>query len=301
MPINAHPEFLAAEKEYLSAQNIGDKIEKLKKMISLAPSHKGAENLRAELKTRLKILIEKNEKNRKKGKGRAGIKKEDMQAVLVGKANSGKSMLISALTNIHANISEIPFATKIPLIGMMNHRNVLVQIIEVPAIGSEYYDRGLVNTADLIVAVVDDISQIDEIAGRLSGTAGNVLIAFNKIDMLNDAERRKIEARLKSRKLNFMMISALTGENLNAFKEKIFSSFDKLRIFTKEPGRPKSEKPVIVSRNSDVKDVAEKILKGFSKNVTETKIWGPSSKFPGQKVGLNHIVKDMDIVEFKTR
>ena len=62
MPINAHPEYLAAEKEYLAAYALEDKIEKLKKMISVSPSHKGAENLRAQLRNRLKRLIEKQEK-----------------------------------------------------------------------------------------------------------------------------------------------------------------------------------------------------------------------------------------------
>ena len=52
---------------------------------------------------------------------------------------------------------------------------------------------------------------------------------------------------------------------------------------------------------STIKDAAEKILKGFSRKVVETKIWGPSSKFGGQIVGLNHELKDMDIIEFKTR
>jgi len=47
--------------------------------------------------------------------------------------------------------------------------------------------------------------------------------------------------------------------------------------------------------------VAEKILKGFSEKVKETKIWGPSSKFPGQIVGLNHKLRDLDVVEFKTK
>jgi len=58
MPINAHPEYFAAEKEYLLAQSLEEKIEKLKKLISLAPHHKGAENLRAQLKTRLKKFQE---------------------------------------------------------------------------------------------------------------------------------------------------------------------------------------------------------------------------------------------------
>ena len=36
------------------------------------------------------------------------------------------------------------------------------------------------------------------------------------------------------------------------------------------------------------------------KNVKYAKLWGPSSKFPGQRVGLKHTVKDKDIVEFIT-
>ena len=48
------------------------------------------------------------------------------------------------------------------------------------------------------------------------------------------------------------------------------------------------------------KDVAEKIFHGFSKQIKETFVTGPSSKFPNQKVGLKHEVKDQDTVEFFT-
>ena len=77
--------------------------------------------------------------------------------------------------------------------------------------------------------------------------------------------------------------------------------FEKLRVYTKEPGKEKSKNPIIFEPGATTKDVAEKILKGFSKKVKETKIWGPSSKFPGQIVGLNHKLKDLDVVEFKTK
>ena len=43
------------------------------------------------------------------------------------------------------------------------------------------------------------------------------------------------------------------------------------------------------------------ILKGLSKSVTRAKVWGPSSKFPGQIIGLNHTLKDKDIIEFQTK
>jgi ribosome-interacting GTPase 1 len=88
---------------------------------------------------------------------------------------------------------------------------------------------------------------------------------------------------------------------LDELKEKLFKSFEKLRIFTKEPGKEKSKIPIILEPGATAKDVAEKISKGFSQKVRETKIWGPSSKFPGQTFGLNHKLKDLDVIEFKTR
>ncbi len=301
MPINAHPEYLAAEKEYLAAYALEDKIEKLKKMISVSPSHKGAENLRAQLRNRLKRLIEKQEKGRKTGKGTyTGIKKEDLQAVIIGFSNSGKSALISELTNAKPVISNVRFSTTTPIVGMMSHQGVSIQLIEIPAIESEYYDKGLVNTADTIIILVTDLSEIEEIKKRIEKAKGKEIIVFNK-KYLESLNYRKISASLASKKYNFVIVSIEKKEGLEELKEKIFQSFDKIRIFTKEPGKEPSKKPIILEPDSSVKDVAEKILKGFAKKVVETKIWGPSSKFPGQKIGLKHKLKDKDVVEFKTR
>ena len=106
---------------------------------------------------------------------------------------------------------------------------------------------------------------------------------------------------MQSKKYNYIIVDLSSQKNFNDLKLRIFLDSKKIRAYTKEPGKPKSEKPVILEMDSTVKDIAEKILKGFSAKVKETKIWGPSSKFAGQKVGLNHILKDLDVVEFKTR
>jgi ribosome-interacting GTPase 1 len=301
MPINAHPEYLAAEKEYEAAQTLENKIEKLKKMISHAPAHKGGENLRKQLKTRLKKFLEKKDKAKKSGKSsKIGIKKEDMQAVIIGLSNSGKSSLLNNLTNAQPKISDTQFTTTYPLIGMMSHNGVSIQLIENPAIESEYYDKGLANTGDTLLIIVENLDQIDQIKKDLKKSYGKQIIVLNKIDKLSENEKRKISATLASKKHNFVLVSNRTKEGYEELKNKIFESFDKIRIFTKEPGKEASKRPIILEPETTVKEVAEKILKGFSKRVKETKIWGPSSKFAGQKIGLKHKLKDMDIVEFKT-
>jgi hypothetical protein len=302
MPINAHPEFTAAEGEYLKAKSTDEKIEKLKKMISYAPAHKGGENLRAQLKTRLKKLLEQKEKSRKLGKSsKVGIKKEDMQAVIIGKTNSGKSSLLNALTNAKSDISYSSFSTTSPIIGMMHYDGANIQIIENPAIESEYYDKGLTHTTDVLLTLINSLEDIKETDIIRENFDKKSIIVFNKSDLLNENEKRKIQSTLQSRKYNFVMVSSLTEEGLEELKEKLFNSFGKLRIYTKEPGKEKSKRPIILDPGAKTRDVAEKILKGFSQKVRETKIWGPSSKFSGQIVGLNHKLKDLDVVEFKTR
>ncbi|MEK6926578.1 MAG: GTPase [Nanoarchaeota archaeon] len=296
---NQSPFYKQVEAKFLAAHTNEEKLKWLEEMIKECPKHKSSEKMLANLKTRYIKLKEKIEGIKKAGKSskKQGIKKEDMQAVIVGLTNSGKSSLLNILTNTSPEIAFYELTTKKPLVGMMPYAGMQIQIIEIPALKSEYYDKGLVNSADTILILVNNLEEITEIEKEISSNKGKKIVVFNNKFNL---EIRKLEATLKSRKYNFCIINTKT-EDVDELKEKIFQSFDKIRVFTKEPGKPKSDRPIILHPNSNVKNVAEKILKGFSNLVKETKIWGPSSKFPGQKVGLAHILKDLDVVEFKTR
>jgi len=302
MPTNASPQFTKAQGKFLNAKNDEERLIFLDEMLREAPKHKSSENLLANLRTRRKRLETQIKKSKKAGKtSRVGIKKEDMQIVIVGKTNSGKSSLLNSLTNAGSKISYASFSTNSPKIGMMYSDGTGIQIIENPAIESEYYDRGITHTTDIILILINSLEEIKEIEGLVGNEGRKKIIVFNKSDLLNENEKRKIQSTLQSKKYNFSIISSLTGEGLEELKEKLFGSFEKLRIYTKEPGKEKSKRPIILEPGATPRDVAEKILKGFSQKVRETKIWGPSSKFSGQIVGLKHKLKDLDVVEFKTR
>lgn len=304
MPINAHPDYIAAEGEYLKAETLEERIDKLKVMISLAPGHKGAENLRAQLRSRLKKFQEQQDKQKRSGKSsKVGIRKDEMQAVIIGKTNSGKSSLLNILTNASPKISQHKFTTNQPAIGMMSYATTSIQLIEIPATDSEFYDKGIVYTADTVLLLAQNLDEVKELLEILR-TNGKVILVINKSDQLSDNEKRKLRATLKSKykKYEFVIISTKTKENISELKDKLFQSFGKLRVYTKEPGKePDKNRPMIMEPNDTVQDCSEKILKGFSKRVVQVKIWGPSSKFPGQIVGMRHKVKDLDIVEFKTK
>lgn len=300
---NQSPAYQKAQGKFLSAITDEEKINALEEMIKECPKHKSSENMLANLKTRYKKLKNQIIKAKKSGKGRKkGIKKEEMQTVVIGMTNSGKSSLLSILTNAKPKTSEYNFTTKSPEIGIMNYPpGVQIQLIEIPAIESDYYDKSIANTADTILILVTNLEQINNIRNKLDRTKGKKIIVFNKIDSLDNEKKRKVYATLQSKKFNFILISTKTKEGIDGLKEKIFKDLDKIRIYTKEPKKEKSKKPIIMEKNSTVKEVAEKILTGFSEKVKETKIWGPSSKFSGQIIGLGHKLKDLDVVEFKTK
>ena len=294
MPINVNdPKYVEAEKEYHESLNSEEKLMALKKMISHMPKHKSAENLRQQLTTRRKKLEQEIEKKKKSGKGgKIGIRKEDMQAVIVGKTNSGKSSLLALLTNAHPKISPNKFTTTNSIIGMMGYETTNIQLIEVPAIDSEYYDKGIVYTADSVLVIINKFEELEEFYKKIR-TNGKKIVVFNKIDLFSEQEKRKIQSKLQSKKYNFVITSTKTKEGIKELKEILFKSFKKLRIYTKEPGKnPDKKRPMILNPGCNVEDVAEKILKGFSKKIKEVRIWGPSSKFSGHIVGLKHKVKD---------
>ena len=303
---NQSPAYQKAQGKFLSAQTLEEKIAALEEMIKECPKHKSSENMLANLKTRYKKFKSQLIRSKKSGKStKIGIKKEEMQAVIIGFTNTGKSSLLSVLTNAKPKISlneGVVFSTKTPEIGIINYSSgTQVQLIEIPAFKSEYYDKGLTNTADVILILITKLDQINEIQKNLEKAYGSKIIVFNKIDLLDDSKKRKIGANLQSKKYNFVLISTKTKEGFEELKSKIFQGFNKIRVYTKEPKKEKSEKPIIMEQNSTVKNVAEKILTGFSEKVKLIRIWGPSSKFSGQIVGLNHKLKDLDVVEFKTK
>ena len=298
MTTNPSPEYGHALKKYNAAQTKEEQLVCLQEMLRTMPQHKSAESLRANLRTRYKKLQESIEKSKKSGKGgKVGIKKESMQACIVGFPNSGKTSLFRILTN-QGKPSPVPYSTREAEAGAFIYQGCNIQIIDMPPFPNE--DKSSLNITDTIILVVDNISQIKEADQFLSKTIGQKIIVLNKIDCFSEDEKRKLFATLQSKKIPAIPISTFSLEGIEELKKKLLDSFPIVRIYLKEPKKPASETALIMDPGASVKDVAEKILKGFSKKVKKVRVTGPSAKFSEQVVGLDHIVKDKDVVEFQT-
>jgi len=300
---NQSPFYQRAEQEYHEATSDEERIACLEIMMKEVPKHKSSENMRKNLTNRYKKLKAGLEKQKKSGKGgQAGIKKADMQCVLAGFPNTGKSTIFKILTRQDAKISPHPFTTYQPQLGTFQYEDAQIQIIDdAPFPG---HNKSIINSTDTILLIIDDIAQIKKTEDHLYRAKGKIITIFNKIDTLSENEKRKLEANLKSKfkKLDYTFFSNKpTKLEIEKLKQKIFETFPIIRIYTKEPRKPASKEPMILKEKSTVTDAAEKILKGLSKKIKKAKIWGPSSKFGGQMVGLEHQLKDKDIVELQSK
>ncbi|MGQ9759889.1 MAG: GTPase, partial [Candidatus Methanomethylicaceae archaeon] len=110
----------------------------LQEFISTIPEHKGNEKMRGYLRKRLAQLKMEMEEQRKRkvggGWGGFSIKKEGAaQIVMLGLTGSGKSSLLTRVTNAKAEVSGHPFTTRaIP--GMMQYEDIQFQLVDMPAI-----------------------------------------------------------------------------------------------------------------------------------------------------------------------
>ncbi len=294
MPINAGPEYFAAEKRYSEARTTEQKIAALQDMIRTAPKHKGAEHLLADLRKRLsKLKREALIERRKTHKPKFIIRKEGAaQICIIGLTNSGKSTLLNSLTNAHVEVSEHPYTTKEPKVGMMLYNDLQFQLIEIPSsFNSE--SPGLLHSCDLIIPVMDSTQS-----------------PYKQKDYLTEILKKN---RLESKKMIFVKnkskvcgldqaivcIDAKSGTGLEELKEKIWQNLNLIKVYTKSPRKPKDIPALALEKNSTVENIAKEIHKDFIKTFKFARIFN-STKFSGKKVGLDYKLHDNDVVEIHT-
>ncbi len=279
MPTNVTHEYENAEKKFFEAETIPAKLEALQEMLSTVPKHKGTENLRVEIKqkiSKLKALLAK-EKQQRKGKGfQIGVKKEGAaQVILIGKTNSGKSYVLSKLTNAKPLIADYEFSTKLPEVGTMDYKGIKIQVVEIPAIVEDFVDKGkgplylgIIRTADLVI-VVD-----------------------------RDSSKNFIVSELEKGGVNFKGLVVKNKDlDFSDLKEKIWKRLDLIYVYTKSPGKKKDDPPVSLKKGESVRDLAGHVHKDFIQKFKYARIWGSSAKHDGMSVGLNHVLKEGDVVE----
>jgi ribosome-interacting GTPase 1 len=324
LPTNLSPEAAAARSEYMQASSLEEQIRTLKEYIALVPKHKGTENLLYNLKKRLsKLQFDLEKKLEKVKKGRAAtvspfsIKKEGAgQVVVIGITNAGRSSLMNILTNVDAEIADYDFTTQLPVIGMMAYEDILVQLIEMPAIFEDMNVKGgngrqilsAIRNADIILLIIDlsknPLDQMDLIINELESAnirlnmskfpvtitktgQGGVVVIFQGQRI--ESNRKDIVELLQERKIH----NAVVKISDNCSKENVLDALN---------SNIANRKAIIVANKGDI-DGSKKNFRLLTKKYSQIFPINPVST--KKKIGFlslqDEIFKQLDIIRVYTK
>ncbi len=144
-------------------------------------------------------------------------------------------------------------------------------------------------------ATIDDIE--DAILENVALYKPTMVVA-NKID-LPGARQTGLEMKPQIlQSVPITLTSCFTGEGLSKIACALFGCLGIIRVYTKEPNEPKpSERPFVVRAGTTVRELARNIHSHLANKYRYSRIWGPTSKFAGERVGPDHVLGDGDIVE----
>jgi uncharacterized protein len=153
-----------------------------------------------------------------------------------------------------------------------------------------------VNNANVVVR--DDL--VDHLAGNRVYIPAVCLV--NKVDLVGEEKYREVEAWLKEQGFPAIPLAASKGWGVDKAKDFIFDNLHFIRVYLKPRGQEADMvEPLIVKQDTDVGQVCDILHREFRKKFRYANVWGESAKFPGQTVGIDHKLKDQDILTIVTR
>jgi small GTP-binding protein len=145
------------------------------------------------------------------------------------------------------------------------------------------------------VVIREDITSdqlIDFVAGNK--IYADSITIINKIDLVDKEFLKQLRTKVKSK---FINVSADSGINVDLLKDKIYDHLKFIRVYMRpKGGKTDFKEPYIVRKNSTIGEICDKIHRRMRKQFRYALIWGNSVKFEGQRVGINHVLQDKDVL-----
>ena len=327
MPANLPPEYHEIEKELRTARTPQEKIGIYERLIAVIPHHKGTDKLIAMY--RAKIAKAREEMQRRPSTAKHGpthkVERSGAgQVVLVGPPNSGKSLLVKALTGAEPEVADYPFTTRLPSPYMMPYENVKVQLVDTPPATAEYMESWfpeLVKTADAALLLADladpdAAAGLDGVIHRLgdrkvefvpAGTeipparfpfVKRALVAASKADVAGAAEALEDLKVLLETPLDIVPVSAVSGRGLEDLRRRVYELLQVIRVYSKVPGKKaETEAPFTLRRGITVIEMARAVHKDFAEKLAYARVWSRNGDLEGLRVNRDYVLSDEDVVE----
>ena len=158
--------------------------------------------------------------------------------------------------------------------------------------------RGILNVYKIhqaSVIVREDVSDdqlIDVVAGNRRYVPA--LTVLNKVDLVSSKYVDEVQKRIGE---DFIPVSADQNVNIESVKEAIYKRLNFIRVYLKPRNdEPDYEEPLILTAGSTVTDVCKKIHRRFAGDAKYALVSGSSVRFSPQRVGMNHVLNDRDVI-----
>lgn len=119
------------------------------------------------------------------------------------------------------------------------------------------------------------------------------LYVYNKIDQISIEEVNRL-----AHQPHTVVVSCNMKLNLDYLLETLWEYLALLRVYTKKPGAPPDfDDGLILRRGCTIEHVCHTIHRTLASEFKYALVWGTSTKYSPQRVGINHIMADEDVVQ----
>jgi hypothetical protein len=132
---------------------------------------------------------------------------------------------------------------------------------------------------------------IDEFIDALEGNRAYVpaLYVLSKSDLVKELPKVPYQ---------YVPISIGNAKSIDGLKKAIYEKLELIRIYTKRKGEVADmTEPMVVRKGINIGEVCEKLHRDLKKEFRYALVWGKSVKHQPQRVGLEHVMADGDIIQ----
>jgi small GTP-binding protein len=302
-----HRTFAQVAKRRLVGKEGKDRIREVRALISELPDYRNGPY--ADLRKWLTSEIEETRvRSSAVRRDSISVRREGAaQIALVGPPNVGKSSILQALSEIQIKTGDYPFTTLRPVPALTRIGGVLVQLVEIPGlIAGASEDRGggrallgVLRSADAIVYCARPDANPAELRAvreevQLAGIDKPAFLAATRADEAGEGSLDRLRAAFPD--LEVVPVSVIDEASLDAFREAAWRLTGLIRVRLRSMGETDPE-PLALEPGSTVADVADSVHHDLAATFVGARVWGPSARFEGQRVGREHQVQDGDVVE----